>query len=130
MREAARRAGVGAEILEQRVQALSGGQRQRVALARALATRPRVLLADEPTSGLDLTLRQQVLHTLKELTSSGDMSLLMVTHDLEAVVAMCAGLIVMEHGRVREISPTARAVSSSSPGLLRSMLEARPRLEI
>ena len=62
---------------------LSGGQRQRVLLARALVSNPEILLLDEATSGVDKKTQEEIYHflsTLKEIT------ILMVTHDLEAIV--------------------------------------------
>jgi putative ABC transport system ATP-binding protein len=63
---------------------LSGGQEQRVGIARAIVAHPKVVVADEPTGDLDPNSSQQILHLLKRLNKQLNVTLLMVTHDIEA----------------------------------------------
>lgn len=58
------------------------GERQRVAIARALANNPSIILADEPTGSLDSKNGQMILQRLKELHEKENVTLIMVTHDL------------------------------------------------
>ena len=67
----------------------SGGQRQRVAIARAIIADPRVLLADEPVSALDISTRVRIIDLLAELRESRNLSLVLVSHDLTVVAALC-----------------------------------------
>lgn len=76
---------------------LSVGQRQLVALARALVTQPQVLLLDEPTSALDVGRSDVVLSVLADLTRSRNLTVLMVTHQLE-LAAQCTRLLHLQAG--------------------------------
>ena len=62
---------------------LSGGECQRVAICRALICKPKLILADEPTGNLDIHNRDIVMHFLKELTKSNELSIIIATHDQE-----------------------------------------------
>lgn len=79
---------------------LSGGECQRVAIARALAVKPAILLADEPTGNLDNQTGRQVVDLLFELVHSIDMTLIMVTHNLE-LAALCQRQLLIEGGAIR-----------------------------
>ena len=81
---------------------LSGGQKQRVAIARALAPRPEVLLCDEPTSALDSETTRSVLDTLRNVNRRLGVTVLIVTHELSVVRALCRKVAVMEGGEVAE----------------------------
>lgn len=81
---------------------LSGGQRQRVMIAMALACRPRLLVADEPTTALDVSLRGQILDLLNSLQQHYGMSVLLITHDLQAVRRFADRVLIMEKGQVVE----------------------------
>ncbi|WP_297434578.1 amino acid ABC transporter ATP-binding protein [uncultured Cetobacterium sp.] len=64
---------------------LSGGQKQRVAIARALAKDPEVLLFDEPTSALDPFMTAEVLKVIEELKDNRDMTMVIVSHEMDFV---------------------------------------------
>jgi polar amino acid transport system ATP-binding protein len=81
---------------------LSGGQQQRVAIARALAMRPEVMLFDEVTSGLDPELVGEVLDVLRELAHEGDMTMLIVTHQMHFAREIADRVVFLEGGRVVE----------------------------
>ncbi|ONX42087.1 amino acid ABC transporter ATP-binding protein, partial [Burkholderia cenocepacia] len=79
----------------------SGGQQQRVAIARALAMKPSVLLCDEITSALDPELVGEVLGVVEQLARE-DMTLIMVTHEMNFARAVSDRIVFMHQGRVWE----------------------------
>ena len=80
---------------------LSGGQQQRVAIARSLITRPKLLLADEPTGNLDSENSKIVVDYLKKIHHQNDITIIMVTHDLE-LAKNCDRIYVLEQGKLKE----------------------------
>ncbi|WP_236571659.1 methionine ABC transporter ATP-binding protein [Rhodovarius lipocyclicus] len=81
---------------------LSGGQKQRVGIARALASRPRLLLCDEATSALDPETTEEILALIRDLRARLDLTVLLITHEMAVVKAICDRVAVMEAGRVIE----------------------------
>ncbi len=81
---------------------LSGGQKQRVAIARALASRPAVLLCDEPTSALDAETTRALLDTLRDINSRLGVTIVIVSHELALLGAICNQVAVIEDGAVAE----------------------------
>jgi len=84
---------------------LSGGQRQRVAIARAMASSPALWVADEPTAMLDASTREALLDELVQAVRTSGAALLLVTHDLDAVLPRADRLVVVDGGRVVEQGP-------------------------
>jgi iron(III) transport system ATP-binding protein len=82
---------------------LSGGQQQRVALARALVHPPDLLLLDEPFSNLDAKLRNRSREWLKKLQQQINVTTIFVTHDQDEALSMSDRIVVLEHGRIRQI---------------------------
>ena len=81
---------------------LSGGQKQRVAIARALASAPDVLLCDEPTSALDAETTESLLATLRDINATLGVTIVIVTHQLAVVTALCHRVAVVEDGAIAE----------------------------
>lgn len=79
---------------------LSGGERQRVAIARALANKPSIILADEPTGSLDSKTGQKILQRLKELHVEENVTLIIVTHDMN-VASLADRTIEVLDGQVQ-----------------------------
>ena len=77
---------------------LSGGQKQRVAIARALATEPEVLLCDEATSALDPTTTRSILALLKDINTKLGITIVIITHQMEVIEAICQKVAILDHG--------------------------------
>ena len=91
---------------------LSGGQKQRVAIAGVVALRPDIIILDEATSMLDPEGRLDLIHTVKRIKDSHNMTVISITHDLDEV-ALSDRVLVMKKGRV-ESSSTAKELFSRS----------------
>ena len=81
---------------------LSGGQKQRVAIARALASNPEVLLLDEATSALDPKTTVAILELLKEIQKKYQVTIVLITHEMEVVKAICNKVAILEDGYLVE----------------------------
>jgi energy-coupling factor transporter ATPase len=86
------------EFKDRQTFSLSGGERRRVALAGVLALQPQILVLDEPTAGLDPAARQQLLEHILTLHNAGT-SLVMISHNMEELAAICQRLVVIAEGR-------------------------------
>ncbi len=84
---------------------LSGGQKQRVAIARALASKPAVLLCDEATSALDPETTQSILALLKDINKKLALTILLITHEMPVIKAICDRVAVLDRGVVVEQGP-------------------------
>ncbi len=91
---------------------LSGGQKQRVMIAMALACDPDVIIADEPTTALDVVIQAQVLDVLSGLVRDRKLTLLMISHDLSVLAAVCERIVVMRDGKIVEEGPANRVITN------------------
>ena len=123
-----RSVGLSTDSLKRYPSEFSGGQRQRIAIARAIVCNPKILLADEPVSALDVTTRVHVIDLLKELGESRGQTIVMVSHDLAVVAALCEETIVLEKGTVVEQGETSKVLGNPSQPYTRKLIESLPRL--
>ena len=89
-----------------RIDNLSGGQKQRVGIARALALNPKILLCDEATSALDPATTLSILDLLLDINRRLDLTIVLVTHQMEVVKRVCHRLLVLERGIERGVGAT------------------------
>jgi rhamnose transport system ATP-binding protein len=99
--------------LDSVVSSLSGGNRQKVALARWLATEPGVLLLDEPTHGIDIGTKAQVHDIMRRLARQQRLAILMVSSDLQEVLAVSDRILVVARGRIVADLPADTATQES-----------------
>lgn len=81
---------------------LSGGQKQRVAIARALANHPHLLLCDEATSALDTKTTKSILHLIKDIQQKLNLSVILITHQIDVVKEVCNKMCVISNGEIIE----------------------------
>ncbi|AKP02240.1 MULTISPECIES: methionine ABC transporter ATP-binding protein [Companilactobacillus] len=81
---------------------LSGGQKQRVAIARALASDPEILISDEATSALDPKTTTEILNLLGRLNKELGITIVIITHEMDAIKQICNRVAVMENGQLIE----------------------------
>lgn len=105
---------------------MSGGQRQRVMIAMALACNPKLLIADEPTTALDVTIQKQILELLSDLQQEFNMSVLMITHDLNLVRHYSEYVCVMKDGEIVEQAEAKQVFDSPKHEYTQQLLSAQP----
>jgi oligopeptide/dipeptide ABC transporter ATP-binding protein len=106
---------------------LSGGQRQRVAIAAGLVLDPRLLVADEPVSMLDVSVRAGVLGLLDGLRRTGDLGVVMITHDLSTAARFADRIAVMYLGRIVEEGPAHQVVRDPMHPYTKALLSVVPK---
>jgi peptide/nickel transport system ATP-binding protein len=107
---------------------LSGGQKQRVMIAMALACDPDVIIADEPTTALDVVVQAQVLDVLTALVRDRALTLVMISHDLSVLAAVCDRIVVMQHGRIVEQGPSHQVMVDPQHSHTRELAAAFPEI--
>ena len=107
---------------------LSGGQQQRVMIAMALACEPDVLIADEPTTALDVTIQEQVLELIRELTRTRELAVLLITHDMGVVRNTADKVAVMYRGEIIEKAPVDDFFHNPKEAYSRRLIDALPDL--
>ena len=100
------------KLATERFGQLSEGQRRRLLIARALVHKPDVLVLDEPTNALDLKARHQLLELMRQLSRSGT-TLLLVTHQIEAVIPEIQRCVMLKAGQLMADGPCDQVLTSS-----------------
>lgn len=101
---------------------LSGGQKQRVGIARALANHPDVLLCDEATSALDPETTEQILALLADINRRLKLTIVLITHDMRVIHALCDRVAVIDRGRIVEQGPVVDVFLQPESTVTRSLL--------
>ncbi len=109
---------------------LSGGQKQRVAIARTLASNPKVLLCDEATSALDPATTRSILSLLKEINKRLDITILLITHEMDVVKEICDEVAVISDGQLIEQGTVADIFSHPKQALTKQFIASSLHMEI
>ena len=115
------------KILNSYPHMLSGGQRQRVMIAMAIICKPSILIADEPTTALDVNLQNQILNLLKSLSRESDMSLILISHDLDMIKNYSDEVVILKDGEIVEKNTTTKIFSSPKESYTKTLLNSRPK---
>lgn len=109
---------------------LSGGQKQRVAIARALAPRPKVLLCDEATSALDPETTDSILTLIQDVQKRYGLTVVLITHELEAVRRICHRVAVMDAGEIVEAGPVLQVFGEPKHPATLSLVRSSLHVEL
>lgn len=120
---------MGASELKNRLAGkLSKGQRQRVALARAILHGPRLLYLDEPTSGLDPLATDELHRLIRNLRSQG-VTILLSSHDMAEVEALCDRVCILQRGRMVACGAPAALKAEHGPSLTDAFIQLTGRAQ-
>lgn len=109
---------------------LSGGQKQRVAIARTLASNPKVLLCDEATSALDPATTKSILSLLKDINKRLNITILLITHEMDVVKDICDEVAVISDGKLIEQAAVSEMFSHPKTDLAKEFIASSLNIEI
>ena len=108
---------------------LSGGQKQRVGIARALASDPEILISDEATSALDPKTTSSILELLQSLNQRLGLTIVLITHQMEAVKQICNRVAVMDDGAIIERGDLLQVFSNPQQQLTKDFIDTTLQLD-
>lgn len=106
---------------------LSGGERQRIMIAIAIINIPDLLIADEPTTALDVHIQKNIMRLLTKLQEKHNMSILLISHDLNLVKHYASSVAIMKAGNIVEYAKTATIFSTPSHAYTKKLLDSAPK---
>ena len=109
---------------------LSGGQKQRVGIARALANEPLLLLSDEATSALDPQTTRSILELLKDINRQLNLTILLITHDMNVIKEVCDRVAVIDDSRIVEVGDVLDIFANPKIPTTRSFISAVMNREV
>lgn len=104
----------------------SGGMKQRAMIAAAIGCGPKLLIADEPTTALDVTVQARILKLLQELNRKRGLAVILISHDLAAIAAICTRIIVMRNGEIVEQGPADEIISRPKHAYTKLLIASQP----
>ncbi|MEP6842256.1 MAG: ABC transporter ATP-binding protein [Pseudolysinimonas sp.] len=118
-----------ADVMRRFPHELSGGMLQRVMIASVASNRPAIILADEATTALDVTTQSDVLALLGELQRDSGAAMVLISHDIELVAAVCDRIIVMYRGGIiEELTPAELRAGQAREPYTQALLACRPSI--
>ncbi|MGD2252634.1 MAG: ABC transporter ATP-binding protein [Anaerolineales bacterium] len=123
------RLGISRERLDDYPHQMSGGMRQRVMIGIAMALSADLIIADEPTTSLDVIVEAQFLDLLRELRSSFDLTIMLVTHNIGVVAELADRVAVMYAGRIIEVAPAQELFDNPKHPYTQGLLRCVPNIK-
>ncbi|WP_412051027.1 ABC transporter ATP-binding protein [Hoeflea sp. Naph1] len=105
---------------------ISGGMRQRVAIASAILLSPKLIIADEPTTALDVTIQAQILELIRDLKSTLQTAIILISHDIGVIAQICENMAVMYAGTIVESGVTSKILAAPLHPYTKGLLNAVP----
>ncbi len=105
----------------------SGGQRQRIGIARAIGLEPQLIICDESVSALDISVQAQVLNLLNNLKTNFGFTYIFISHDLAVVKYMADQLIVMNQGKIEELTDADEIYGNPQKDYTKKLIHAIPK---
>lgn len=117
--------GLKNELLEKKGFQLSGGEQQRIALGRIIITEPEVLILDEPFSAQDVESQLNILGLIKKLKEKFNLTVIVISHDLNLLKHLCQDLIIMQKGKIVESGKASEVLSNPKDEYTKILLSAK-----
>ncbi|ABZ77314.1 oligopeptide/dipeptide ABC transporter, ATPase subunit [Shewanella halifaxensis HAW-EB4] len=114
------------EVMSSYAWELSAGECQKVMIAMAIANQPRLLIADEPTDSMELSTQAQIFRLLSKLNQLHNVSILLISHELETLSGWCDQLTVLYSGQVMESGPTSEVLEQPFHPYTKALLDNMP----
>jgi oligopeptide/dipeptide ABC transporter ATP-binding protein len=119
--------GIDPERMSEFPHQFSGGMKQRIMIAMGMAFSPELLIADEPTKGLDPDTKDKIVTLLRDLVRSMNMSMILITHDLDVAEKMCDRIAVMYAGEIIELASVQDILAEPGHPYTQVLLSSLPK---
>jgi len=122
--------GIGPERFDDYPHQFSGGMRQRVMIALAICLNPNLVIADEPTTALDVIVQARILDLLSDLREKHGLTLMLITHDLAAVIERCDAVAVAYAGQIVEYGTRKQIGGAPLHPYTQGLLKSTPNVRL
>ncbi len=108
---------------------LSGGMRQKVLIAMAISCQPKILIVDEPTSALDIVSKNNIIKLLLEIKEKEDLTMLVISHELDTVLKLTEKVNVMYYGKIVESGLSSQVLFEPMHSYTRGLINSSPAID-